>query len=114
MRVVDMLDGWALFFFIFLIGGSTVPAVLLPILYAGLSRFWETEFGRFAFFQASIIGLAMGNSALRLFFPPAPVWVSIVLTVMIFVMTWWALILYLRTYFRARRKRREDRQREMK
>src|SRR5262245_14830261 len=110
MRLVDLLSGWQLALFIFLIGGSALPAVLLPILYAGLSRFWESGFGKFAFFQACVIGLALGNSALRLFIPPTPAWVSVVVYILIFVMAWWALILYIVTYVRARKKKREDRQ----
>lgn len=112
MRIVDMLHGWQLFLWLFLIGGSALPAVLLPVLYATLSRFWEDAFGRFAFYQSAVIGLAMGHSAVRIFLPPAPAWVSIVIYILVFVMIWWSLILYVRTYIRARRKRREDRQRE--
>lgn len=106
MRLIDTLHGWLLWLYIILIGGAAIAAIAFPILYAALTRGWyKSEWGKFLMFMGTAIGLAMGNSALRIFFT-TPAWVSFVLLIMVFIMTWWCLILFLKSYFRARRKKR--------
>lgn len=115
MRLIDQLHGWQLWFYIFLIGGSAVGAILFALCYAVLTRWWEDAYGKFMMYLGAVLALALGNSASRLFFPPAP-WVSVVVTCMVFALIWWCLILFLVTYSKARRsrKRREDRRNEKK
>jgi MFS family permease len=107
MRLIDLLHGWQLFLFVFLVCGSAIPAIMFPITYAILADWWHSEWGRYLMFMGIVVGIALGNTTLRLFVSAAPPWVSVLLWILIFVMTWWCYILFLRTYIKARREKKE-------
>jgi hypothetical protein len=109
MRVVDQLSGWLLFLYLFLVVGTALPATIFPILYGFLVRWYETSWGKYLFFMGVTVGLSLDLSVSRLFLPPYPAWVSIVIFTLIFIMVWWCLILFSVTYWRGRKKRKAAR-----
>jgi hypothetical protein len=111
MRVVDQLSGWQLILYLFLIGGTALPATLFPILYGSLVRWWETAMGKFLFYMGITVALSLDLSASRLFLPRYPIWVSVLVFAMIFIMVWWCLILFVKTWWRGYKKRKLNKQR---
>ena len=100
MRIVDQIDGWQLLLYLILISGTALPATIFSIAYGLLTRWWESSFGRFMMYMGTAIALILDLTAARIWLPPFPVWVSVFIYTLIFIMTWWCLILFLRTWYR--------------
>jgi len=106
MRVIDLLHGWQLVFYLVLIGGSALGAVSFALSYGILVRWWETAYGKLMFYLGVVLALALGLTAARIFLPPFPAWVSFVLFTMIGIMVWWLEIQFIATWWQERKEKK--------
>jgi hypothetical protein len=109
MRAIDQLGMWWRIAYVVFLFGAAVGATIFPFTYGILARWWETPMGRYMMYKGAVLAMALDLICLRVFFPKMPAWISVLLLGMIFIMIWWYMILFIMTYLRGRRKRREDR-----
>jgi Na+/proline symporter len=108
MRTIDQLSiFWKVMYLIGLFGAA-LGASIFPALYGGTVRWWETPMGRYMMYKGIVLGLTLDYIVIRVFLPHTPAWVGVLFLDLICVMVWWYTILFIRTYFKGRRKKRQE------
>jgi hypothetical protein len=109
MRTVDQLSVFWRYWYLIALFAAAVGATTFPLLYSFMVRWWENPLGRYMMYKGIVLAVALDWVTLRIFFPGIAVWVSVLLLTSITVMVWWYTILFLITWYKGRRARREDR-----
>jgi hypothetical protein len=109
MRIVDQLGVFWRYWYLIALFAAATGATTFPLLYSFMVRWWENPLGRYMMYKGIVLAVALDWVTLRIFFPETPIWVSVLLLTSITVMVWWYTILFLITWYKGRRARREDR-----